>query len=120
MEIVVGQQQRIEELERRIDEQRRRGKRQAAPFSKGEPKAKPKPPGRKPGAAYGRQAVREVPERIDETIEVGCPIYCPHCEGAVQLEDKARQFQVDLPPVRPEAIGSSEAGSRGTAGSLVD
>jgi transposase len=103
-EIVVGQQQRIEELERRIDEQRRRGKRQAAPFSKCEPKAKPKPPGRKSGSAYGRQAVREVPKQIDETIEVGCPVHCPHCEGPVQLEEKARQFQVDLPPVRPRTI----------------
>lgn len=103
-EIVVGQQRRIEELERQIDELRRRGKRQAAPFSKGEPKAKPRRPGRKPGAKYGRHAVREVPERIDETIEVGCPVYCPHCHGSVSLEDKARQYQVDLPPVRPRTI----------------
>lgn len=102
--IVEGQQRRIEELERRIDEQRRRGKRQAAPFSKGDPKAKPRRPGRKPGSEYGRQAVREIPERIDETIEVGCPVYCPHCQGPVSLEDKARQYQVDLPPVRPRTI----------------
>lgn len=104
MAIVEGQQRRIEELERRMDEQQRRGKRQAAPFSKGEPKAKPRRPGRKPGAQYGRRAVREVPERIDETIEVGCPVYCPDCHGPVSLESKARQYQVDLPPVRPRTI----------------
>jgi transposase len=104
MKIVVGQEQRIEELDRKIDELRRRGKRQAAPFSKGEPKAKPRRPGRKPGSAYGRQAVREVPERIDETIEVGCPVYCPHCHGPVSLEDTDRQYQIDLPPVRPRTI----------------
>lgn len=103
-EVVVGQQRRIEELERQIDELRRRGKRQAAPVSKGEPKAKPRRPGRKPGAQYGRHAVREVPERIDERIEVGCPVYCPHCHGPVSLEAKDRQYQVDLPPVRPQTI----------------
>lgn len=100
-EIVAGQQRRIEELERQIDEQGRRGKRQAAPFSKGAPKATPKAPGRKPGSQYGRQATREVPERIDETVEVGCPIWCPHCQGPVSLEGKDRQYQVDLPPVQP-------------------
>lgn len=104
VEIVAGQQRRIEELERRIDEQRRRGKRQAAPFSKGEPKAQPRRPGRKPGSEYGRQAVREIPGRIDETIEVGCPVYCPHCHGPVSLESTDRQYQVDLPPVRPRTI----------------
>lgn len=104
MAIVEGQQRRIEQLERQIDELRRRGKRQAAPFSKGEPKAKPRRPGRKPGAQYGHQAVRDVPERIDETIEVGCPVYCPHCHGSVSLESTDRQYQVDLPPVRPRTI----------------
>jgi transposase len=103
-EIVVGQQRRIEELERRSDELRRRGKRQAAPFSKGEPKAQPRRPGRKPGSEYGRHAVREVPEHIDETIEVECPVYCPHCHGQVRLESTDRQYQVDLPPVRPHSI----------------
>lgn len=104
VEIVVGQQHRIEQLERQIDELRRLGKRQAAPFSKGEPKAKPRRPGRKPGSEYGRQAVREIPEHVDETIEVGCPLYCSHCHGRVRLEGKDRQYQVDLPPVRPRTI----------------
>ncbi|MGH6690724.1 MAG: IS66 family transposase [Gammaproteobacteria bacterium] len=104
VEIVVGQQRHIEQLERQIDELRGQSKRQAAPFSKGEPKAKPRRPGRKPGSEYGRQAVREIPERIDETIEVGCPVYCSHCHGQVTLEGKDRQYQVDLPPVQPRTI----------------
>jgi hypothetical protein len=45
----------IAELERAVEELRRSGKRQAAPFSKGEPKDKPKRPGRKPGKKYGNQ-----------------------------------------------------------------
>lgn len=87
-----------------IEELRRRGKRQAAPFSKGAPKAEPKRPGRKPGSEYGRQALREVPDRIDETVEVGCPVYCPACHGPVRLKGKESQYQVDLPAVRPWTI----------------
>jgi transposase len=101
---VESQQRRTEELERVIEELRRRGKRQAAPFSKGPPKAEPKRPGRKPGSEYGRQVLREIPERIDETVEVGCPVYCPACHGPVTLEGKESQYQVDLPPVRPRTI----------------
>src|SRR5262245_21993109 len=41
-----------------IEDLRRQGKRQAAPFSKGAPKADPKKAGRKAGAAYGRKGHR--------------------------------------------------------------
>jgi transposase len=102
--VVADQQRQIEELKRLVEELRRRGKRQAAPFSKGEPMARPLRPGRKSGSEYGHQAVREIPERIDETIEVGCPVYCPHCHGPVSLEGKDHQYQVDLPPVQPRTI----------------
>jgi len=43
---------RVATLERLLEEARRRGKRQAAPFSKGTPKKTPKRPGRKPGRDY--------------------------------------------------------------------
>ena len=49
---------RIAKLESVLEESRRAGKRQAAPFSKDKPKRDPKKPGRKPGSKYGRQAVR--------------------------------------------------------------
>ena len=45
---IVQQDRRIAELEKIIEELRRGGKRQAAPFSKGEPKKDPQRPGRKP------------------------------------------------------------------------
>jgi len=92
---------RIADLEKLIEEVRRRGKRQAAPFSKGAPSADPKPPGRKAGDQYGQQATRPRPERADETIEVPCPLYCEHCQGKVVLQGKAHQYQVDLPEIRP-------------------
>lgn len=99
--LLAERDRRIAELEQLVEELRRRGKRQAAPFSKGEPKPDPKRPGRKPGSQYGRQAVRPVPRRVDETIVVPCPLYCHHCGGPVRLEDKASQYQVDIPPIRP-------------------
>jgi len=94
---------RVAELERLIEELRRGGKRQAAPFSKGEPKPDPKRPGRKPGKAYGRQAVRPVPEKIDERIKVACPERCDRegCRGRVMPLGCSSQYQLDLPPVVP-------------------
>ena len=52
---------RIAKLKSVLEESRRAGKRQAAPFSKDKPKRDPKKPGRKPGSKYGRQAVRAIP-----------------------------------------------------------
>jgi transposase len=89
----------IEDLKKQVEELRRRGKRQAAPFSKGKPSEDPKRPGRKSGEQYGQQATRARPERVDETIEVECPLYCEHCKGEVVLGGKAHQYQVDLPKI---------------------
>ena len=60
---------RIAKLESVLEESRRAGKRQAAPFSKDKPKRDPKKPGRKPGSKYGRQAVRAIPVP-DKTFEL--------------------------------------------------
>lgn len=89
------------ELRRLLGEERRKGKRQAAPFSKGDPKADPKKPGRKSGHEYGSQSRRPVPDRIDRTVIVQCPLQCPYCGGQVKLKDKASQYQTDIPEVQP-------------------
>ena len=91
----------IAELKRLVEELRRSGNRQAAPFSKGKPRDKPKRPGRKPGEKYGNQAVR-LPKRVDETIVVNCPMYCDECEGPVELRGKASQYQDDPPEIKPK------------------
>lgn len=92
---------RIAQLEKLVDELQRRGKRQASPFSKGEPSANPKRPGRKAGAQYGRHSTRARPDRVDETIAVECPLFCEHCQGEVVPQGTADQYQIDLPPIRP-------------------
>ena len=71
---IAALKRRIADLEKFVEEVRRRGKRQAAPFSKGAPSDAPKRPGRKAGDRYGQQATRARPERVDETIEVECPV----------------------------------------------
>lgn len=100
VKIIEAQQRRIVELERLLEEVRRRGKRQSAPFSKGTPKRDPRKPGRKPGGAYGRQATRVVPAKVDRHVVVACPLFCPSCDGAVRVDGKAEQFQTDLPRVK--------------------
>lgn len=88
-----------ERLERRLEELERAGKRQAAPFSKGEPDPDPKPPGRRPGRGYGRKGHRPPPppERIDETHEAELPPECPDCGGRLRETRVVAQYQAELP-----------------------
>ena len=79
---------------------RRASKRQAAPFSKGEPKAKR--PGRKAGSGYGRHGYRAVPSKVDETLIVPLPKSCPDCGGACTHRKWADQYQTEI--VRPTRV----------------
>lgn len=96
---------RVADLEKRLDEKERASKRQAAPFSKGEPQDRPKKPGRKRGKRYGQHVHRPPPppQAIEETLEAPLPQVCPHCGGEI-VEDKDvdEQFQTDIPtqPIR--------------------
>jgi len=58
---------RLERLEQDLEKARGAIRRQAAPFSKGEPKAEPKRPGRKGGSDFGEASFRSVPQRVDES-----------------------------------------------------
>jgi transposase len=99
---VEKQERRIAQLEKIIEELRRGGKRQAGPFSKGEPKSDPQTPGRKAGERYGKRACRPVPEQVDETIAVDGPLACEICNGPVHVAGEERQYQIDLPEIRPQ------------------
>ena len=81
-----------------LEEARRASKRQAAPFSKGDPKPDPARSGRKSGQEYGTKARREVPApgRVDEEIEVPLPDGCPCCGGELELERFADQYQEEI------------------------
>jgi transposase len=94
---LVEKDERIRELEAALEESRRAGKRQASPFSKGEPKPDPKRPGRKSGEAHGRHGHRMAPAGpADRELDAPLPACCPDCGGEVEHERDAEQWQVDL------------------------
>lgn len=91
----------VERLKAELEKARRAGKRQAAPFSRGEPKARPKRPGRPPGHAPShRQA--PTPEQVDRVIDVPLPEQCPACQAPlddlapeqVELRDQYRTWEI--------------------------
>jgi transposase len=88
--------QETERLRRELEAALRASKRQAAPHSRGTPKANPQRPGRKAGRHYGRQACRPTPSRIDEQIMVSLPECCPYCGGAVDPESCQTQYQEEI------------------------
>lgn len=96
-----AQREEIARLRQELQDAQRRGKRQAAPFSKGPPKKDPKRPGRKPGKGYGPKARRPVPDHVDETYAVPLPPCCPDCGGAVLSDQTVYQHQEEIPPVKP-------------------
>ena len=88
--------QENERLHKELEAALRASKRQAAPHSRGEPKAHPKRPGRKPGPDYGQQACRPTPSHIDEQIRVPLPEQCPHCGGGVEFQRSEPQYQEEI------------------------
>jgi transposase len=89
-------QQETERLRRELETALRASKRQAAPHSRGTPKANPQRPGRKPGRRYGKQACRPIPARVDERLAVPLPERCPHCGGGVEPERCEAQYQEEI------------------------
>src|SRR3954447_10167119 len=89
-------------LKAELEQSRRAGKRQAAPFSKGTPKADPKRPGRKAGHPPSHRPTPP-PEQVDRTVEVPVPPQCPECHAP--LDDAPStvhdQYQIDLPEPKP-------------------
>ncbi|MBI2194596.1 MAG: IS66 family transposase, partial [Planctomycetes bacterium] len=86
---------KIEVLERRIEEMERASKKQACPFSKGEPKKNPKKPGQHEGHAPANRSIPS-PEKIDRLVDVPLPERCDHCEGS--LKDRNRPMEEAVHP----------------------
>jgi len=92
---------RVGELEGQLEEARRAGKRQAAPFSRGEPKRAPGRPGRRSGQEHGRHGHREPPGEVDEEFEAPLAPRC-ECGAVIEHERTEYQYQDELP--EPRAI----------------
>jgi transposase len=89
----------VKRLSQLLEDAQRATKRQAAPFSKGEPKANPRKPGRKSGRRHGRHAHRAPPpaDQIDEVHEARLPDSCPDCGGPLEFIEVKRQYQTEVP-----------------------
>ena len=92
---------RLKTLEELVERLHRRGKRQSAPFSKGNPVRSPKKPGRKSGSEYGAHGHRAAPGHIDRELEAPLPGCCPDCGGGIVFDRWDEQFQTELPDPRP-------------------
>ena len=92
----------VDRLKRELEESRRAGKRQAAPFSRGLPKAAPKRPGRKPGHEPRHRAAPP-PEQVDRTVESPLPEDGPRCGTPLGSPSATfhDQDQIDLPEPKP-------------------
>jgi transposase len=89
----------VQRLRQLLEDSQRASKRQAAPFSKGEPNPNPKTPGRKAGKNYGKKGHRQPPkpDQIDEAYDAPLPDACPDCGGELRETDLQQQFQVEIP-----------------------
>lgn len=89
-----------EELQERIAELERTGKRQATPFARKKRKRPRKRSGRKAGKGTFKHREKPSEEEVDETKEapLNC---CPQCGGDVVEIEEHEQFEVDIPPVEP-------------------
>ena len=94
-----------EELQKQLAAAQRAGKRQAAPFSKGERTSKPRRPGRKPGT--GNFSYRKPPP-VDELtappVDVAVAAEsCPGCGGILEHDGESLAYVTDIPPMpRPQ------------------
>ena len=102
-----GLRGRVKQLERenddlrgKVDEAVRAGKRQATPFSKGEPKADPKKPGQKEGHKAEHRAI---PEHVDHVKTARLPRRC-ECGGIITKSDQKVQYQIDIPQPIPVVV----------------
>lgn len=98
LEAVVQQRDaEIARLRRLLEQAQRSSKRQAAPFSRSQPKEHPEKPGRKAGRQHGQHAHRAAPQHIDEVLEAPLPDACPDCGGHLRETHIEPQFQEELP-----------------------
>ena len=101
-EALAAANERIKELEAKLEESHRAGKRQSAPFSKGDPKQEPKRPGRKAGELHGRHGHRMAPPSPpDRELDAPLPSCCPDCGGDIEHERDAEQWQLDVGEPKP-------------------
>jgi transposase len=105
VQLILAQQRQIAELRAELEQLRRAGKRQAAPFAKDKRTAMPKRPGRKRGQGlFCYRAVPEPAEVTEPLVEV--PVTqtrCSACGGTLVEDGIEYAYRTELPtPVQPQ------------------
>jgi transposase len=103
--LILELQQPVEHLRKQNEELRRKDKRSAAPFSKGERKKNPKRPGRKPGQGkFSRRPGPPADASSSPPVEVPVDATrCPFCGGRLEREEPEEASVTDMPSApKPE------------------
>lgn len=87
-------------LQAEVEELKRAGKRQAAPFARRKLVARPKRPGRKAGQGEFSRREQPAPKRVDETKKARLR-GCPQCGSRLRDIHKHEQFVSDIPKIQP-------------------
>lgn len=96
-------QKQLERLQAEVEELRRAGKRQAAPFARRKLVEKPRRPGRKAGQGQFTRRQKPTVEQVTETKVA--PLHgCPECGGELSAICEHEQFVADIPVVEPIII----------------
>ena len=101
--IIIEQGELVAELKKQIEELRRKGARQASPFSKNKSKANPKLPGRKPGQGSFTRRPSPPEQPSDLKVQATTPERCPDCDGELELERMDQATTIDIPK-KPEPV----------------
>ena len=91
-------QKLLERLQAEVEELRRAGKRQAAPFARRKLVEHPKRPGRKAGQGRFTRREKPAPKQVDKT-EVAKLDGCPQCGGRLKDIHKHEQYVSDIPKI---------------------
>lgn len=97
--LVLEQQRQIDALRQEMEELRRGGRGQAAPFSKGRRIINPKRPGRKPGEGpFQRRQEPHAEDAAETSIRVAVATKgCPQCGGELERQATEIASLIDLP-----------------------
>lgn len=93
-------QRQATDLQTRLAEAERAGKRQATPFARQKHKAEHKRAGRKAGKGRFAYRTRPTPAQVTATKEETLPA-CPQCGGELRNRKPHEQFEIDIPEAAP-------------------
>jgi transposase len=100
LKIIMKLEKQVEILKAEVEELKRAGKRQAAPFARRELVEHPKRPGRKAGQGKFSRREQPAPKRVDKTKRARLH-GCPQCGSRLSDIHKHEQYVSDIPKIEP-------------------